>query len=69
MTLITGFNLNTDDVHLESFLQSYDLTSFIKEPTYFQSTDLTCIDLILTNQKMRTNALTILKLDCLITIN
>ena len=52
---------------LESFLQVYDLTSLIKEPIYFQLTNPTWIDLILTNQKNKykfSNGL-----DCLITTN
>ena len=40
-----------DDVPLESFLQAYNLTSLIKKATYFQSSNPSCIDLILTNQK------------------
>ena len=45
------FNLSSDDVSLESFLQAYNLTSLIKETTCFQSSNPSCIDLILTNQK------------------
>ena len=51
VTLIRNFNLSSDDVLLESFLQVYDLTSLIKKATCFQSSNRSCIDLILTNQK------------------
>ena len=40
-----------DDVSLESFLQAYNLTSLIKEPTCFQSSNPSSTDLILTNQE------------------
>ena len=51
ITIIGHFNLSSDDVPLESFLQAQDLTSLIKEATYFHSSNSSCIDLILTNQK------------------
>ena len=51
VTLISDFNLSSDDVPLESFLQAYNLTSLIKEATCFQSRNPSYIDLILTNQK------------------
>ena len=62
VTLIGDFNLSSDDVSLESFLQAYNLTSLIKEATCFQSSNPSCIDLILTNQKICINSLIILKL-------
>ena len=49
--LIGYFNLYSDDVPSESFLQAYSLTSLIKVATCFQSSNPSCIDLILTNQK------------------
>ena len=49
--LIGDFNLPSDDVPFESFLQAYNLTSLIMEATYFQSSNPSYIDLILTNQK------------------
>ena len=45
-------HLSSDDVPFESFLKGYSLTSLIKEATCFQSSDTSCIDLILTNQKI-----------------
>ena len=51
MTLIGDFNLSSDDVSFESFLQAYNLTSLIKEETCFQSSNPSCIDVILTKQK------------------
>ena len=44
-------NILSDDVSFERFLQAYNLTSLIKEATCFQSSNPSCIDLILTNQK------------------
>ena len=52
VTLIEDFNLSSDDVPFESFLQACNLTSLIKEATCFQSSNPSCIDLILTNQKI-----------------
>ena len=51
VTLIGDFNLSSDNVPFESFLQAYNLTSLIKEATSFQSSNSSSIDLILTNQK------------------
>ena len=51
VTLIADFNLSSDDVPFESFLQAFNLTSLIKKATSFQSSNPSCIDLILTNQK------------------
>ena len=69
VTLIGDFNLSSDDVPLESFLQACNLTSLIKETTCFQSNNPSCIDLILTKQKLCINSLILLKLGYLITIN
>ena len=69
VTLIGDFNLSSDDVPFESFLQAYNLTSLIKEATCFQSSNPSCIDLILTNQKISINSLILLKLGYLITTN
>ena len=55
-TLIEDFNLLSDDVPSENFLQAYNLTSLIKEATCFQSSNPSCIDLILTNQKICINS-------------
>ena len=51
VTLIGSFNLSSNDVPLECFLQAYNLTSLIKEATCFQSSNPSCIDLVLGNQK------------------
>ena len=51
VTLIGDFNLSSNGVPLERFLQAYNLSSLTKEATCFQSTNPGCIDLILTNQK------------------
>ena len=39
VTLIGDFNLSSNDVPLESFLQAYNLTNLIKEATCFQSSN------------------------------
>ena len=44
-------DLSSDDVPSESFLQAYNLTSLIKEATCFQSSNPSCINLIIPNQK------------------
>ena len=51
VTLIGDFNLSSDAPG-ESFLQAYNLTSLIKEATCFQSGNPSCIDPILTNNKI-----------------
>ena len=62
VTLIGDFNLSSDDVPLKSFLQAYNLTSLIREATCFKSSNPSCIDLILTNQKICINSPILLKL-------
>ena len=69
VTLIGNFNLSSDDVPFESFLQRYSLTSLIKEATSFQSSNPSCIDLILTNQKICINSPILSKLGYRFTIN
>ena len=56
VTLIGDFNLFSVDIALKSFLQAYNLTSLIKEETCFQSSNPSCIDFILTNQKVFINS-------------
>ena len=56
VTLIGDFNLSSDDIPLKSFLQAYNLTSLIREATCFKSSNPSCIDLILTNQKICINS-------------
>ena len=51
LSIIGDFNLSSDDVPLESFIRAYNLGSLIKEATRFQSSNPSCIDLVLTNQK------------------
>ena len=43
--------MSRDEVPFECFLQAYNLTSLIKEATCFQSSNPSCIDLMLINQK------------------
>ena len=42
-------NMTTENTLLNDLFQIYDLTVFIKKPTYYQSQN--CIDHLLTNQK------------------
>ena len=51
IVLIGDFDLTIDNKSLENFMPTFDLECFIKKPTCFQSSNLTCIDLILTNKK------------------
>ena len=50
LTLTGDFNVSSDDVPLESFLQACNLTILIKEASCFQSSNPSCIDLISTSQ-------------------
>ena len=44
-----GFNIEADSKEMSNFCDTFDLTSFIKEPTCYKNPDnLSCIDLILT---------------------
>ena len=49
--LIGDFNLRIDNKSLENFMSTFDLECLIKKPTCFQSSNPTCIHLILTNKK------------------
>ena len=49
--LIGDFNLTIGNKRLENFLSTFDLECLIKNPTCFQSSNPTCIDLILKNKK------------------
>ena len=49
--LIGDFNLTIDNKSLENFMTTFDLECLIKKLTCFQSSNPTCIDLILRNKK------------------
>ena len=49
--MIRGFNLCGENTHIEATLENYDLNNLINKPTWYQSNNPTCIDLILTNKK------------------
>ena len=49
--LIENFILTIDNKSLANFMSTFDLERLIKKPTFFQSSNPTCIDLILTNKK------------------
>ena len=51
ITIIGDFNIATENTHLQSMIQAYNLNNLIKEPTCFQSNNPSQIDLILTNQE------------------
>ena len=49
--LIGDFNLIIDGKSLENFMSTFDLECLIKKPICFQSSNPTCIDIILKNKK------------------
>lgn len=49
--LMGYFNLTIENKHLEEQLNLFNLKSPISLPTWFQSSNPTCIDLIVTNQE------------------
>ena len=51
IVLMGYFNMRVTDNNFQVFYESHDLHNLIKEKTCFKSTEGTCIDLILTNQK------------------
>ena len=51
LILIEGFNLSTENQHLDPLIQAYNLNNLINKPTCFQPNALTYIELILTNEK------------------
>ena len=44
-------NLTVNNKNLRVFMNTFNLDSLINKPTYFQSANPTCVDLILTNKK------------------
>lgn len=48
---IGGFNLTTDNKILETFINNFTVECLITKPSCFQSKNLSCIDLILTNKR------------------
>ena len=48
---MADFNLTIENKHLEELLNLFNLKSLISSPKCFQSTNPSCIDLILTNQE------------------
>ena len=49
--LIGDFNLMINNERLQNLMTTFDLECLIKKPTCFQSSNPTCIDLILTSKK------------------
>ena len=49
--LMGYFNLTIVNKHLEGLLSLFNIKSLISSPTFFQSINPTCIDLISTNQE------------------
>ena len=51
--VIGNFNIEADSKELSSFCDTFDLTSLIKEPTFYKNPDnQSCIDLLLTNKPL-----------------
>ena len=51
IAIFDDFNMPVENSHFQTLKQIYDLSALIKEPTCFQSHNLTYIDNFLTNQK------------------
>ena len=49
--LIGDFNLTINNKRLQNVMTTFDLECLIKKPTCFQSSNRTCVDLILTSKK------------------
>ena len=49
--LIGDFNLTINNKRLQNVMTTFDLECLIKKPTCFQSSNPTCVDLILTKKK------------------
>ena len=50
MILLGDFNVEINDNHMISFCENYGLKDLIRQPTCYKNpSNLTCIDLILTN--------------------
>ena len=49
--LIGDFNLTINNKRLQNVMTTFDLECLIKKPTCFQSSNPTCVDLILTSKK------------------
>ena len=49
--LIGDFNLTINNTRLQNVMTTFDLECLIKKPTCFQSSNPTCVDLILTSKK------------------
>ena len=51
IVIFGDFNVSVENSHFQNLMRIYDLSPLIKEPTFFQSHDPTCIDNFQTNQK------------------
>ena len=49
--LIGDFNLTINNKRIQNVMTTFDLECLIKKPTCFQSSNPTCVDLILTSKK------------------
>ena len=56
--LIGDFNLMINNERLQNLMTTFDLECLIKKPTCFQSSNPTCVDLILTSLLLKGNAKT-----------
>ena len=50
--LLSDLNMTTENLHLNNLIQIFNLNALIKTPTCYQSHNPSCIDNILTNQKV-----------------
>ena len=50
--LLGDFNMTPEDLKLQDFCDTHDLENLIKKPTCFKRKDPTCVDFILTKQKL-----------------
>ena len=66
--LIGDFNLTINNKILENVMTTFNLECLIKKPTCFQSSNPTCMDLILTNQKEFFNNADLIEIGFLIII-
>ena len=51
IVIFGDFNVSVENSHFQNLMRIYDLSPLIKEPTFFQSHDPTCIDNFQANQK------------------
>ena len=49
-SILGDFNIGREEQHMKAFCDNYNITSLIKQPTFYKNpNNPTCIDLILSN--------------------